>query len=264
MASHATAPQEGRNAEDIIAFMAQAMAGLWEWIDSSDGASLAVADGGGGAPAANRAGNGGRNGREDANSGGNICGGAEEGKFLVLPLCNAFLRRGLYETIKDEYPSLVLERADSVANGGRAAGATARDQIRAIGLSPTEKEWREARLRQEAWDNMMLKELEFAMVFCMICNVCSGRTFDKGQTCNFLDVLCPDLSRPPPATPTGATMGRRIPLVVHNRLHDLIFLMTHCHNPALHDTFKGVKALIRTYPPLVFDTKVIGTEYSNA
>jgi hypothetical protein len=51
---------------------------------------------------------------------------------------------------------------------------------------------------------------------------------------------------------------------MHNRLHNLMFLMTHCHNSALPDTFKCAKALIRTYFLLVFNTKVIGMEYSNA
>jgi hypothetical protein len=155
-ASPATTPQKGRNNQvkltraENIAFVARTMAGLWEWIDSLDGAAPVAGDGGGGAPMANRAGDGGRNGGEDANGIGNIRSRVEEGTFLVLPLCKAFLHRCLYEMIEGKNPGLVLECADSIANGGGAAGATARDQIRAIRLNPMEKEQKEAQLRWEA------------------------------------------------------------------------------------------------------------------
>jgi poly(A)-specific ribonuclease len=269
-AASPTAPRSGRNRVTLtrvedIAFVARAMAGLREWIDS-DSESAAAADGGdnnGGAVgpdgAVGPAGDGG-----DA-SGGDVHDGTsrrEEGASLVLPPCNAFLRRCLYETIEDEYPGLVLERADSASEGGGAtASATARNQIRAIRLSPAEKERREARLRREAWDGV-LAELGFATVFRALSDACNGRTFEEGRTRDYLDGMCPDLTCCPPATPPAT--GRRIPIVVHNGLHDLMFLMTHCHDPALPDSFEDTKTIIRTYFPLVFDTKVIGTEYSDA
>jgi poly(A)-specific ribonuclease len=251
-----------------IAFVARAMAGLREWIDS-DSESAAAADGGD-----NNGGDGGAVGPDGAvgpgGDGGDASGGdvhdgtsrREEGASLVLPPCNAFLRRCLYETIEDEYPGLVLERADSASEGGGAtASATARNQIRAIRLSPAEKERREARLRREAWDGV-LAELGFATVFRALSDACNGRTFEEGRTRDYLDGMCPDLTCCPPATPPAT--GRRIPIVVHNGLHDLMFLMTHCHDPALPDSFEDTKTIIRTYFPLVFDTKVIGTEYSDA
>ena len=63
-----------------IAFVARTMAGLREWIDSSDNAAPN--------PPAE--------------------GAEHEGTSLVLPPCNAFLRRCLYETIEDGYPGLIL------------------------------------------------------------------------------------------------------------------------------------------------------------
>ncbi len=112
-----------------------------------------------------------------------------------------------------------------------------------------------------AWDGV-LSELGFATVFRALSDACNGRTFEEGRTRDYLDGTCPDLTCPPATHP--AAMGRRIPIVVHNGLHDLMFLMTHCHDPALSDSFEDTKTLIRTYFPLVFDTKVIGTEYSDA
>jgi poly(A)-specific ribonuclease len=272
-AASPAAPRSGRNRVTLtrvedIAFVARAMAGLREWIDS-DSESAAAADGGD-----NNGGDGGAVGPDGAvgpgGDGGDASGGdvhdgtsrREEGASLVLPPCNAFLRRCLYETIEDEYPGLVLERADSASEGGGAtASATARNQIRAIRLSPAEKERREARLRREAWDGV-LAELGFATVFRALSDACNGRTFEEGRTRDYLDGMCPDLTCCPPATPPAT--GRRIPIVVHNGLHDLMFLMTHCHDPALPDSFEDTKTIIRTYFPLVFDTKVIGTEYSDA
>jgi hypothetical protein len=53
----------------------------------------------------------------------------------VLPACNSFLRRCLYETIKGEYPGLILERAD-IQNASWNAGVIGggKDQIRVIRL----------------------------------------------------------------------------------------------------------------------------------
>jgi len=58
--------------------------------------------------------------------------------------------------------------------------------------------------------------------------------------------------------------GRQIPLIVHNGLMDLMFLLTHCHDPSLPKNFEETKMQIRHYFPNVFDTKVMSTEYSDA
>jgi poly(A)-specific ribonuclease len=78
-------------AEDI-AFVARTMASLREWIDTENG---------------NEEGEG-QNGEDDPDTG--VGRRQTEGSSLVLPPCNAFLRRCLYETIEAEYPGLILER----------------------------------------------------------------------------------------------------------------------------------------------------------
>lgn len=260
--SGTTTPQKNRvklsRVEDI-AFVARTMAELREWIDSDD--SL-MADTNGAAAAAV----GSQQPEAIPNNGGGQQG---EGTSLVLPPCNAFLRRCLYETIQDEYPGLILERADIDPNNNAEAAATLRNQIRVIRLSPAEKLRREARIKQEAWDELLM-DMGFTIIFQAISDACNGNVFRATQTRQFLDGMCPELSTPTTngvksdpisSMPAG---GRKIPLIIHNGLHDLLFLLTHCHNPTLPESFEDTKQIIRSYFPLVFDTKVIGTEYSDA
>ena len=94
-----------------IAFLARTMAELREWIDTNNDADAANSVAAVAATTANE----------------------DEGTSLVLPPCNAFLRRCLYETIEGEYPGLILERADA-KNGGGGAEATMKNQIRVIRL----------------------------------------------------------------------------------------------------------------------------------
>ncbi len=58
--------------------------------------------------------------------------------------------------------------------------------------------------------------------------------------------------------------GRQIPLVIHNGLMDLMFLMTHCHRPVLPDEFEDTKKMIRKHFPSIYDTKILSSEYSDA
>ena len=55
--------------------------------------------------------------------------------------------------------------------------------------------------------------------------------------------------------------GRRVPLVVHNGFMDLLFLMTHFEAPRLPDTLIECKQLVRSYFPLIYDTKVLSVEH---
>ena len=164
-----------------------------------------------------------------------------------------------YETIEDEYPGLILERADSDPN---AAGTTpaSRNQIRAIRLSPTEKKHREKRLRQEEWDKILMN-IGFTTLFQAISGACNGETFTKESTSDFLDGLVTDVSTP---TALANYTGKKIPLIIHNGLQDLLFLLTHCHDATLPESFENTKRTIQKYFPLVYDTKVLATEYSDA
>lgn len=250
-----------------IAFVARTMAGLREWIDSDHSMQNPLADGIPGQAAATtdvanennaNAANGGGNGNDGAGGNTNGNGGGarlEEGTSLVLPPCNAFLRRCLYETIEDEYPGLILERADLAG----PCDPVARNQIRVIRLSPAEKKLREARLRQERWDRL-LQDIGFTTIFQAISDACNGKTFNEEQTSGFLNGLSPG----PSVEIDGQKAGKQIPLVIHNGLHDLMFLLTHCHNPRLPEAFEDTKNVIRNYFPIVQDTKVLATEFSDA
>ncbi len=246
--------------EDIV-FVARTMAELREWIDTDD---ILVAEDN----AATAAGIGGQQPQARPNNGQNTPnanngGGQGEGTSLLLPPCNAFLRRCLYESIEDEYPGLILERADIDPNNNEAAAATLRNQIRVIRLSPTEKLRRESRKKHEAWDEVLM-EMGFTIIFQAISDACNGNVFSAQQTRQFLDGVCSELSTPMTNGGVDSAGGRKIPLIIHNGLHDLLFLLTHCHKPTLPESFEDTKRIIRSYFPLVFDTKVIGTEYSDS
>mmetsp|Transcript_31305 Transcript_31305/g.65927 ORF Transcript_31305/g.65927 Transcript_31305/m.65927 type:complete len:738 (+) Transcript_31305:1488-3701(+) len=235
-----------------IALVARTMAGLREWIDSDNSMQTPLADGAGQAAAAAAAPINGNEANEENITGSvpNEADRQEEGTSLVLPPCNAFLRRCLYETIEDEYPGLILEKTDSYPVS-----------IRAIRLSPAEKKHRETRKRQEAWDKLLL-DIGFTTLFQAISDACNGKSFTKENTSGFLNGLCPELSTP--TAHSGNGTERKIPLVIHNGLQDLMFLLTHFHNPSLPEAFEDTKKVVRGYFPIVFDTKVLGTEYSDA
>ena len=103
-----------------IAFVARTMASLREWIDSSDngGPGEDVEEDEGGDNAATTNADDGNDvvvnngGNSNATTTGLSSSATSEGTSLVLPPCNAFLRRCLYETVEAEYPGLILERYD--------------------------------------------------------------------------------------------------------------------------------------------------------
>ena len=152
-----------------------------------------------------------------------------------------------------------MERADSDPNAAGTTGAS-RNQIRAIRLSPTEKKRREKRLRQEEWDKILMN-IGFTTLFQAISGACNGETFTKERTSDFLDGLVTDVSTP---TALANYTGKKIPLIIHNGLQDLLFLLTHCHDATLPESFENTKRTIQKYFPLVYDTKVLATEYSDA
>lgn len=165
----------------------------------------------------------------------------EEGTSFLLPPANAFLRRALYESIGKEYPSLTLEKYGS-------------NQIRVLRMTPEEKEIRRQRQRKEAWEWFMVEELGFWRVFyalsqanrgfCPINSLALASTMEEVGLQETLELK-----------PT-----RKIPMVVHNGLMDLLFLMTHCHSPTLPESYEECKSLVTGYFPLIYDTKVMATE----
>ena len=141
-------------------------------------------------------------------------------------------------------------RADSGPNAGAA-----RNQIRVIRLNSAEKKQRKERLLQEEWSKL-LYTVGFTTVFQAISDACNGRVFSVKQTDAFFAGETSEIS--------SAGNGSKIPLVVHNGMMDLMFLLTHCHNTVLPEAFKDTKKLIRGYFPIIYDTKILSTECSDA
>ena len=133
---------------------------------------------------------------------------------------------------------------------------TVRPQIRVMRLSSEEKERRDIRLRREAWEKI-LGDVGFTILFQAISDACNGKAFSKEQTESFLNGTSPDIS-------VDGKESNKIPLIVHNGLMDLMFLITHCHAPTLPESFEETKATIRSYFPRIVDTKILAGEYSDA
>jgi CAF1 family ribonuclease len=233
-----------RRNEDID-FFARAMASLREWLDAP-----ILSD------------------NDDDDDDGN----AAEGVSFLLPVCNSFLRRALYEAVGREYPALVLE------NGGNS-------QIRVWRLTDEERHAREDRLRREAWEDLIGQRLGVYRVFDALRRACCGLPIRRGSVMFADSYESIDWTRvaeeriddsavlPPCDAPLGAARGgagapvvpvagRRfqIPLVVHNGFMDLCFLLTHFHSKALPERYQDCKDLIAQHFPIVYDTKLMATE----
>lgn len=134
--------------------------------------------------------------------------------------------------------------------------STCDPQIRVMRLSPEEKERRDTRLRREAWEKI-LGDVGFTILFQAISDACNGKVFSKEQTKSFLNGTSPDIS-------VDGKGSNKIPLIIHNGLMDLMFLITHCHDPTLPESFEETKATIRSYFPRIVDTKILAGEYSDS
>jgi poly(A)-specific ribonuclease len=166
---------------------------------------------------------------------------------MLLPACNRFLRRALYETIELEYPALILENA----------GSEYRDQIRVWRLSEEEKVQRKERLAREAWETLVMN-VGFTRVFLALSNANTGLK-QVNSTILASSVEQVDVSAKVEFEP----MGRRVPIICHNGLMDILFLMTHFVSHKLPEKYQDAKAMIHETFPLVYDTKILATECSD-
>lgn len=174
--------------------------------------------------------------------------GLADGRTFLLPACNSFLRRALYENIAAEYPQLILEKADDAPN-----------QIRVWRLNEEERRQRSEEQRQQAWHDLMF-EVGMYRVFAALSAACKGEGLDPHAALWSDSYQSVSLDLPPMAS--SESTGRPKPLIVHNGLMDLLFLMTHFHDHALPDDLPSTKAQVRQYFPIVYDTKVLSLECS--
>jgi CAF1 family ribonuclease len=168
---------------------------------------------------------------------------------FLLPPCNSFLRRALYESIQKEYPALELE------SGGN-------QQIRVWRLNEMEKVERNRRLRKESWEELIGKRLGVWRIFEALRRACSGLELDPSSILFANSYEQVDWDRVAGFNQElNETPSRRpIPIVVHNGFMDLCFLMTHFVSHQLPDKYGDCKLVITEHFPLIYDTKVLATE----
>jgi hypothetical protein len=175
--------------------------------------------------------------------------GDNEGASLLLPPCNSFLRRALYESIPLEYSNLVLETHQE-------------SQIRVWRLNAQERQQRNQRLLREGWETLLSEKIGVWRIFLALVKACRG---EQPLTQAEHMILSSDAQQAmAPIEPTQQNTispRRKIPLVVHNGLHDLLFLLTHFHSPLLPDTWEECKQIIHSHFPVIYDTKTMASEY---
>ena len=203
-----------------VAYIARSMASLREWIDSA-------------APPIR-------------NINGNLSLEEEERLGIVKllpPNKKENMISCLVRKIKYEYPSLHWCKHNS------------RNYV--LRLSEDEKKIRDERIKRVEWQKIHNEKIGFARVFKAISDACRGELGDtKNEYKQFLE-----RSERNVLSLTETTKNRRrVPLVVHNGLIDLLFLMTHFHANELPSNYSDAKKLIQNYFPAIYDTKVIATE----
>jgi hypothetical protein len=125
-------------------------------------------------------------------------------------------------------------------------------------LNAEERVRRQERLLREGWENLLNQKLGMWRVFLALSKACRGET---ALTRAEHMAMASDAKQAMAAGPLSDTKARKIPLVVHNGLQDLLFLLTHFHSPILPDSWDQCKELIHSYFPIIYDTKTMATEY---
>jgi poly(A)-specific ribonuclease len=174
----------------------------------------------------------------------------EEGANFLLPPCNSFLRRALYESIPREYPNLILETLSST------------QQIRILRLNPNEKKRRTDRLLREGWERLITEKVGIYRIFLALTKACSGQAPANQAEHVVLASSVDKAMKLFDDTPSSFTSQRKIPIVVHNGLQDLFFLMTHFDAPELPETWADCKSRLHNYFPVIYDTKCMALEYA--
>lgn len=173
----------------------------------------------------------------------------QEGTSLLLPPCNSFMRRALYESISSEYGTLLVLETVRQNN-----------QIKVWRLTPTERVQRNDRLRREGFERLLLEKVGAWRVFLALHLACSGSDVQTRAEHMALSMDV-DEAMAPWEQATDKRIGRKVPLIVHNGLQDLLFLMTHFHRNELPDSWPECKSLLHSYFPIIYDTKLMATEH---
>jgi hypothetical protein len=175
----------------------------------------------------------------------------DDSPSLLLPECNAFLRRVLFERIGQDYPDLMLESARPLhPNCIRVwAPATGSDS----------KARRDKLIRHEHWSNLLVETIGLTRIVAALIFACRGWTMDRRTVLFAASGEEIDWERSSLA-PLAKAATRQLPVVVHYGFMDLCFLLTHFVRPVLPPTLPDCKSLIQEYFPIVYDTKVMVDE----
>jgi poly(A)-specific ribonuclease len=168
-----------------------------------------------------------------------------EGVSILLPRCNSFLRRSIYEAVERDYPYLVCE--------------TDNEQIRVWRLTDEERARRNQRLVVEEYHKFVTETIGCYRIFMALTKACSGEpilnAFEQS-------ILAPNANAAVSEFVPGKYLStRKIPLVIHYGLMDLLFLLTHFHSPTLPGDWNDCKRAIHSFFPVIYDTKVLASEY---
>jgi poly(A)-specific ribonuclease len=231
--------EEPTDAQDV-AFIARSMASLREWIDSA-------------APNASR------------RLGNNLSLGDEQrlGIARVIPFPKKeSLKACLRGKIKYEYPSLHWENHHN--------------QHVLVRLNDTEKKLREERKKRVAWRQMYLDNIGFTRVLKALSSACKGeletgcnldseyKAFEEHEKNGTIhEFIMKNMSQSDCTESYRSKKCRRVPIIVHNGFMDFLYLLSYFHDSKLPSTYEEVKDLVHGYFPIVYDTKVLGTEFSN-
>lgn len=231
-----------------IAFIARAMANLREWIDQAAlQPSVPLSD--------------------------NMSLEQEEriGIVKVIPFPKKeSLRRCLRGKIEFEYPSLHWDENDN--------------QQVVVRLNDDEKKIRDARRKKFAWQKMHEEKIGFTRVFKALSDACRGELGQIGDFdseylhfCSKFEDNADDSASASVLASTGGITPvsgadltkqaclkqRRVPMVLHNGFMDFLFLLTHFQRHKLPPTYEEAKKMLHRYFPLVYDTQILASEFSD-
>jgi hypothetical protein len=136
---------------------------------------------------------------------------------------------------------------------------TENEQIRVLRMTDEERATRNERLLHEDFKRFVNETVGVYRIFLAISKACRGEPianrFERA-------ILAPSaIAAVAECTAGQVFSSRKIPLVVHNGLMDLLFLLTHFHSPTLPGSWGGCKERIHSYFPVIYDTKVLASEY---
>lgn len=136
---------------------------------------------------------------------------------------------------------------------------TDNEQMRVWRLTDDERATRNQRLLNEDYHKLVTETIGMYRIFLALSKACRGESISTNLERTIL-AQTPDAAVSK-FVAEKVTPRRKIPLVVHNGLMDLLFLMSHFHCPTLPLNWVGCKELIHSYFPIIFDTKVLASEY---